>query len=95
MNKDAVMFIKGYYKCAVEDEEFVIERRNEGDILICAADSQARQFRSTWELDTTSPGKSALDKTLVFLKNRNVIFKKLVKIRNYILLMNDFEHLWT
>lgn len=62
MNKDAVMFIKGYYKCAVEDEEFITERRNGGDILIWAVDSQARQFRSTWQLDTTSPGKSAPDK---------------------------------
>lgn len=99
MNKDAVMFIKGYYKCAVEDEEFITERRNGGDILIWAVDSEARQFRSTWELDTTSPGKPAPDKTMVFLKNRNAIFKKLVKIHNYILPVNekhtDFEHLWT
>lgn len=99
MNKDAVMFIKGYYKCAVEDEEFITERRNGGDILIWAVDSQARQFRSTWELDTISPGKSAPDKTVVFLKNRNAIFKKLVKIHNYILPVNekhtDFEHPWT
>lgn len=40
-----------------------------------------------------------IKKTVVFLKNRNAIFKKLVKIHNYILPVNekhtDFEHLWT
>lgn len=47
MDKDAVMLIKGYYKCAMEDEVFIIVRRNGGDVLICAVDSQASQFRNT------------------------------------------------
>lgn len=99
MNKDAVMLIKGYYKCAMEDEDFITERRNGGDVLIWAVDSQTRQFKNTWEQDKTSPGKSTPEKTLVFFKNINGIFKNLVKIHNYILPVNekhtDFEHLWT
>jgi len=65
MGKDDVMLIKGYYKCAMEDEDFIIVRRNRRDVLIWAADSQARQFRNTCELDTTSPGKFAPEKTQV------------------------------
>lgn len=47
MDKDAVMLIKGYYKCAMEGEDFIIVRRNGGDVLICAVDSQTSQFRNT------------------------------------------------
>lgn len=61
------MLIKGYYNCAMPDEDFSTVRRNGGDVLLWAVDSQVRQFRNT--------SVSCPEKTPV-LKKKKISFQK-------------------